>query len=99
MLCSTEHEINHAHTVKMPIIVDILNHSILTFTSMINTTSESLKARKGFSLQHFVVFMSSLNCRLDLVEYEEKLYSLETRMFFSLFSGCFETFQSKNTCW
>ena len=37
-LCSTEHELYHAH-VKMPIIV-----GILIFTNMINTTSEHLKA-------------------------------------------------------
>ena len=34
--------------VKMPIIV-----GILTFISMINTTSESFKARTIFSFQHF----------------------------------------------
>ena len=34
--------------VKMPTIV-----GILTFISMINTTSKSLKARKVFILQHF----------------------------------------------
>ena len=34
--------------VKMPIIV-----GILTFISIINTTSESLKARKVFIFQHF----------------------------------------------
>ena len=41
MFNSTEHEIYHAH-IKMPTIVGIL----FTFISMINTTSESLKARK-----------------------------------------------------
>ena len=35
--------------VKMPTI----NVDILTFISMINTTSASLKARKVFNLQHF----------------------------------------------
>ena len=34
--------------VKMPTIV-----GILTFISLINTTSESLKARNGFDFQHF----------------------------------------------
>ena len=34
--------------VKMPTIV-----GILTFISMINTTSESLKVRKVFIFQHF----------------------------------------------
>ena len=34
--------------VKMPTIV-----GILTFISMINTTSENLKARKVFIFQHF----------------------------------------------
>ena len=48
MLNSNEHEIYHALIVKMPTLV-----GILTFISMINTTSESLKARKAFILQHF----------------------------------------------
>ena len=39
MLNSTKHEIYHAHKCQMPTIV-----GILTFISMINTTSESLKA-------------------------------------------------------
>ena len=47
-LNSTKHEIYHAH-VKMSIKV-----GILTFISMINTTtSESLTARKFFIFQHF----------------------------------------------
>ena len=37
--------------VEMPTIVDIL-----TFTSMINTTSEDLKAIKIFIFQHFVFY-------------------------------------------
>ena len=38
--------------VKMPTIV-----GILTFISMINTTYESLKARKAFIFQHFSFYM------------------------------------------
>ena len=37
--------------VKMPAIV-----GILTFISLINTTSESLKARKFFSFQHIRLY-------------------------------------------
>ena len=37
--------------VKMPTIV-----GILTFISMINTTSENLKARKIFNFQHFRLY-------------------------------------------
>ena len=49
MLNSAKHEIYHIHKCfKMPTSV-----GILTFISMINTTSESLKARKVFIFQHF----------------------------------------------
>ena len=44
MLNSNEHEIYHAHICFV---------GILTFISMINTTSESLKARKVYIFQHF----------------------------------------------
>ena len=50
---------------KMPTIV-----GILTFISMISTTSESLKARKVFIFQHFS-FFSSLNFILSGVEREK----------------------------
>ena len=43
VLNSIEHEIYHAPNVKMPTIV-----GILTFISMINTTSDNLKARKVY---------------------------------------------------
>ena len=44
MLKSIEHKIYHAHKCfKMPAIV-----GFLTFISMINTTSKSLKAREFF---------------------------------------------------
>ena len=48
--CSTEISMNLMKliNVKMPTIVDIL-----TFMSMIHTTSEGLKARKVFIFQHF----------------------------------------------
>ena len=59
MLNSSEHEIYHAHNVKMPSIVGIF----LTFLSMINTTLVSLKARKVY-FQHFS-FMSNLNLVLS----------------------------------
>ena len=45
ILNTAEHEIYPAHNVKMPTIV-----GILTFISMINTTSERLKARNLFYL-------------------------------------------------
>ena len=48
------HEFILLINVKMPTIV-----GILTFISMINTASESLKARKCFIFQH-LVFMSSM---------------------------------------
>ena len=54
MLYSAEHEIYHAHNVKMPTIV-----GISTFISMINTPSESLKARTIFSSKY-------LNCYAQL---------------------------------
>ena len=47
MLNSSEHKIYHAD-VKMPTIL-----GILTFMSMINTTSEGLKAATVFIFQHF----------------------------------------------
>ena len=48
MLSSTEHKIYPAYIyIQMPTIV-----GILTFISMINTTSESLKVRKVFIFQH-----------------------------------------------
>ena len=71
-------------TVKMSIIFGILNHDILTFISMINTTSESLKARKVFSFHH-CSFMSSLNFMLDLGENVKKFYNLEIRPYFFVF--------------
>ena len=48
-LCSTQLSTKFIMliNIKMPIIVDIL-----TFVSMINTTSESLKPRKVFIFQH-----------------------------------------------
>ena len=45
MLHSIEHEIYHAYRFKMPTIV-----GILTFISMLNTTSESLKVGKVYFL-------------------------------------------------
>ena len=54
MLNSTEHEIYPfivLINVKMSTIV-----GILTFISRINTTSESLKARKVFIFQHFSLY-------------------------------------------
>ena len=51
MLNSTEYEIYNVHNAKMPTIV-----GILTFMSMIDMTSESLK---GFLFFSILVFMSS----------------------------------------
>ena len=56
MLNSAEHESYPAHNVKMSTIV-----GILTFISMINTTSESLKARNFFICRYF-----SLLCTVEL---------------------------------
>ena len=50
--------------VKMPTIV-----GILTFISIINTTSESLKESKVFIFQHFS-FMSNLNFMLSWGEHD-----------------------------
>ena len=61
ILNSAEHEIYPAH-VKMPTIV-----GILTFISMINTTSERLKARNFFNCRYFSFyeqfkFSAQLSC-------------------------------------
>ena len=53
---STEHELIMLINVKMP-----TNVGILTFTNMINTTSESFKARNVCLFQHFI-FISGGNC-------------------------------------
>ena len=45
---STKHKFIMLKMVKMPTIV-----GILTFNSMIDTTSESMKARTVFIVQHF----------------------------------------------
>ena len=58
MLNSAEHEIYPAHNVKMP-----KNAGILTFISMINTTSERLKARKFVGI---LVFYEQLKFRAQL---------------------------------
>ena len=59
MLNSTEHEIYPAH-VKMPTIV-----GFLSFISMINTTSERLKARNFFICQYFSFYEQFL-CSVEL---------------------------------
>ena len=51
MLNSAEHEIYPACKDKMPTIV-----GILTFISMINTTSERLKAKNFFICQYFSLY-------------------------------------------
>ena len=51
MLKSTGHEITMLMYVEMQTIA-----GILTFISMVNTTSERLKERKGFIFQHFIFF-------------------------------------------
>ena len=53
-------QLNMLIDVKMPTIV-----GILTIKSMINTTSESLKARKVFILQHFS-FYETFSCSSQL---------------------------------
>ena len=47
--------------VKMPTVV-----GILTFISMINTTSESVKARKVFIFQHFSFYEQLVSCSVEL---------------------------------
>ena len=54
--------------VKMP-----TNDDILTFTSMINAPSESLKAIKVFIFQHSV----EISCSFELCM--KKVYNLETK--------------------
>ena len=61
MLSSAEHELYPAQNVKIPTIV-----GILTFISMINTTSERLKARtflicRYFSLYEQLKFRAQMN--------------------------------------
>ena len=56
--------------VKMPTLV-----GILTFISMINTTSKILKARTVFIFQYFV-FMSSWNFMLSRAEHEKSFITL-----------------------
>ena len=58
--------------VKMPTIV-----GILTFISMINTTSESLKARK-FGILRLFSLMSSWNFVLSWVEHEKSFITSGT---------------------
>ena len=69
MLNSTKHEIVFIMliNVKMPTIV-----GILTFISMINTTSESLKARKKEKIS-ILDFISSSKFMLSQVEHEKVL--------------------------
>ena len=55
----------------MPTIVDIL-----TFISMINTTSERLKAANFNICPYFIFFMSRWNFMLSWVEHEKSLITL-----------------------
>ena len=61
--------------VKMPTIV-----GILTFISMINTTSERLKARNIFICQNFS-FYEQLQFRAQLSWTRKKFYNLGTRSY------------------
>ena len=62
MLNSAEHEIYPAHKrFKMPTIV-----GILTIISMINTTSERLKARNFFICRYFSYFFEQLKFHAQL---------------------------------
>ena len=54
MLSSTEHEMYHAHKCKMLTIC-----GSLTFISMMNATSESLKGNSIYIFSMILVFMSS----------------------------------------
>ena len=67
MLNSAEHEFILLINVKMPTIV-----GILTFISMINKTSESLKARKVNIFQYYS-FMSGLIFVISWVKHEKSL--------------------------
>ena len=58
MLNSAEHEIRHAHNIKMPTTGGILTIIIST----INTTPESLKARKVFFFGLLVLCAVEISC-------------------------------------
>ena len=58
----------------------------LKYISMINITSESLKARKVFIFQHFS-FDEQLEFHAQLIEHEKKVYNLGS-LFYSI-SGAF----------
>ena len=60
MLNSAEHKIYPAHKFKMPTII-----GILTFISIINTTSERLKAKYFFICRYFI-FYEQLKCSVEL---------------------------------
>ena len=70
MLNSAEHKFILLINVKMPTIV-----GILTFVSMIYTTSESLKARKICILRHFS-FYEQLKFRAQLLSIKKSLITL-----------------------
>ena len=68
--CSTQLSMKFAMliNVKMPTIV-----GILTFISMINTTSERLKVRNFFICQYFGFYEHESLCSVSLVERENVL--------------------------
>ena len=68
ILNSAEHEIYPFINVKMPTIV-----GILTFISMINTTSERLKARSFFICRYFSAY-EQLKFRAQLSSDHEKRF-------------------------
>ena len=76
--------------VKMSTIV-----GILTFISMINTTSEKLKARNFFIWRYFPFYMSSWNFMLNCVEYEKSFITSSPRLF--SWAGWFASYLMANS--
>ena len=87
ILNSAEHEIYPAHKC-----LNANNFGILTFISMINTTSERLKARNFFSFVGSLAFMSSWNFVLSWVEHEKSFIT-------SRRDACLSCGMWKSTMW
>ena len=64
----------------------LISVGILTFISMLNTTIESLKARRVFIQVSCLVFMSRQNFMLGLVEHEKSFITSGPSVLSSLFS-------------
>ena len=91
MLNSAEHEIYPAQNVKIQTIV-----CILTFISMINTTSERLKAINFFICRYFS-FYEQLKFRAQLSWAWKKFYNLVARFHILYISGNINIIKKKAT--